>query len=312
MIKGTYIFYEDGQEICRSKNILTKFGKRYLTNVIAGNVNAISKEVAIGIDSTTATANDSRLGFEFYRTEVTLSSTDIQQDGLDSNSQPAFTYSAIFKTTIPQDISGIIKEIGLYPSLKTGTNNYDSRFISDFSNPADWVDTLGSPAQEVTLNARIGDFLVGMSSNNNAANEYKTNALLDLSGYSSADTLTIAYRQYDSNLSSFRIKFYTTDTDYYYAQISSSTTGDKIAEVSMNTLFSNTVGTPQKNNITKIGILITPSSGISQVFFDGIRINDEDTFDPVYGLISRSILSTPLTKLNGRQVDIEYKLDLSF
>jgi len=137
MIKGTYIFYEDGQEICRSKNILTKFGKRYLTNVIAGNVNAISKEVAIGIDSTAATANDSRLGFEFYRTEVTLSSTDIQQDGLDSNSQPIFTYSAIFKTTIPQDISGIIKEIGLYPSTKTGTNNYDSRFISDFSNPAD-------------------------------------------------------------------------------------------------------------------------------------------------------------------------------
>jgi len=80
----------------------------------------------------------------------------------------------------------------------------------------------------------------------------------------------------------------------------------------MNTLFSNAVGSPQKNNITKIGILITPSSGISQVFFDGIRINDEDTFDPIYGLISRSILSTPLTKLNGRQVDIEYKLDLSF
>lgn len=312
MIKGTYIFYEDGQEIYRSKNILTKFGKRYLTNVIAGNVNAISKEVAIGIGSTAATQNDSRLVFEFYRTQVTLSSTDIQQDGLDENDEPVFTYSAVFKTTLPQDISGIVKEIGLYPLTKSGTNNYDSRFISDFSNPADWTDTLGSPAQEVTSNARIGDFLVGMSSNNGAANEYKTNALLDFSGYSSADTLTVAYRQYDSNLSSFRIKFYTTDTDYYYAQISSSTTGDKIAEVSMNTLFSNAVGSPQKNNITKIGILITPSSGISQVFFDGIRINDEDTFDPIYGLISRSILSTPLTKLNGRQVDIEYKLDLSF
>lgn len=312
MIKGTYIFYEDGKEVYRSKNILTKFGKRYLTNVIAGNVNAASKEVAIGIDSTAATANDSRLGFEFYRTEVTLSSTDIQQNGVDGNGQPVFTYSAVFKTTLPQDISGIVKEVGLYPLIKTGTNNYDSRFISDFSNPVDWQDSLGSSAQQVVSDARIGDSLVGMTSNTGAANEYKTNAILDLSGYSSVDNLTVAYRQSDSNLSSFRIKFYSTDTDYYYAQISSSSTGDKIATVSMNTLFSNVVGSPQKNNITKIGIQITPTSGVAQVLFDGIRINDEDTFDPIYGLISRSILSTPLIKLNGRQVDIEYKLDLSF
>jgi hypothetical protein len=312
MIKGTYIFYEDGKEVCRSKNILTKFGKRYLTNVIAGNVNALSKEVAIGIDSTAATANDSRLGFEFYRTEVTLSSTDIQQNGVDGSGQPVFTYSAVFKTTLPQDISGIVKEVGLYPLTKTGTNNYDSRFISDFSNPADWEDTLGSSSQEVISDARVGDFLVGMTSNTGAVNEYKTNALLDLSGYSSVDALTVAYRQSDLNLSSFRIKFYSTDTDYYYGQISGSSIGDKIATISMNTLFSNVVGSPQKNNITKIGIQITPTSGVAQVLFDGIRINDEDTFDPIYGLISRSVLSTPLIKLNGRQVDIEYKLDLSF
>ena len=28
MIKGTYIFYENGKEVCRSKNTLTKFGVR--------------------------------------------------------------------------------------------------------------------------------------------------------------------------------------------------------------------------------------------------------------------------------------------
>jgi hypothetical protein len=231
---------------------------------------------------------------------------------VDGNGQPVFTYSAVFKTTLPQDISGIVKEVGLYPLTKTGTNNYDSRFISDFSNPADWEDTLGSSSQEVISDARVGDFLVGMTSNTGAVNEYKTNALLDLSGYSSVDALTVAYRQSDLNLSSFRIKFYSTDTDYYYGQISGSSIGDKIATISMNTLFSNVVGSPQKNNITKIGIQITPTSGVAQVLFDGIRINDEDTFDPIYGLISRSVLSTPLIKLNGRQVDIEYKLDLSF
>jgi hypothetical protein len=312
MIKGTYIFYENGKEIYRSPNILTKFGKRYLTNVIAGTVNSSNKEIAIGIDSTAATQNDTRLGFEFYRTEVILSSTDIQQDGVDEDDNPLFSYSAVFKTTIPQDVSGLVKEIGLYPSIKTGTNNYDSRFISDFSNPADWEDSLGSPAQQIILNARIGDFLVGMLSNVSAANEYKTNAILDLSGYSSLDSLTVAYRQTDTNLSSFKIKFYSTDTDYYYAQISGTSIGDKIVEVSMNQVFANVVGSPSKSTITKIGIELLPSTGFTEVLFDGIRINDEDTFDPIYGLISRSILSTPLNKFNGRQVDIEYKLDMSF
>jgi len=31
MLKGTYIFYEDGKEICRQSNVITKFGKRFLT-----------------------------------------------------------------------------------------------------------------------------------------------------------------------------------------------------------------------------------------------------------------------------------------
>jgi len=312
MIKGTYIFYEDGKEIYRSSNILTKFGKRYLTNVVAGNINAASKEIAIGIDSTAATQNDTRLGFEFYRLPVTLSSTDIQQDGVDESSNPIFTYSAVFKTTLPQDVSGIVKEIGLYPALKSTSNSYDSKFLSDFNNPADWKDFAFSSAQQVNSNSRIGDILLGMSSQVNASNEYTTGAAIDLSGYSSLDSLTIAYRQMDSSLSSFRVKLYTTDTSYYYAQINGSTTGDKITQVSMGTVFANAVGSPVKSNITKIGIQVTPTSGSTTVLFDGLRINDEDTFDPIYGLISRSILSTPLVKLNGRQVDIEYKLDLSF
>ena len=37
MIKGTYIFYENGKEISRHSNVITKFGKRFLANFIAGN-----------------------------------------------------------------------------------------------------------------------------------------------------------------------------------------------------------------------------------------------------------------------------------
>jgi hypothetical protein len=72
---------------------------------------------------------------------------------------------------------------------------------------------------------------------------------------------------------------------------------------------------PDKTNINKIGIVITPTSGnTTSIGADGLRINDEDTFDPYYGLISRSVLTGAdiLTKVPGRQVDIEYKLALEF
>ena len=138
--------------------------------------------------------------------------------------------------------------------------------------------------------------------------------LLDLSGYSVNDSLSLAYKKADNNVSKIRIKLYSAPTAYYYADFTpSGSNGDKIESVSMSTVFSNIIGSPDLTNITKIGIEVTAnSSGNATVYFDGIRINDEDTFDPQYGLIARHILSTPLEKPSGRPVDIEYKLQLEF
>jgi len=67
MIKGTYIFSQDGKEIHRSENIITKFGKRFFTNFIAGNINDLEKDMAFGIGSTAASEDDTRLEFEFTK-----------------------------------------------------------------------------------------------------------------------------------------------------------------------------------------------------------------------------------------------------
>ena len=47
MIKGEYIFYQDGKEIYRSPNLITKFGKRFITSYLAGNVSFNNKDLAI-------------------------------------------------------------------------------------------------------------------------------------------------------------------------------------------------------------------------------------------------------------------------
>jgi len=260
MIKGTYIFKENGKEIYRSSNVITKFGKRFLTNFIAGNVDFKNKDIAIGIDSTSATENDTRLGFEFYRLPVSFGSTDIQTTG------GTTTYSVVYKTTLPVDVSGIISEIGLYPSLRSSIINYDSKFLADFNSYTDWFDPSGNHA----------------------------------------------YYKNDANLEKITLKLYSSATDYYYYDLTpASGTGYKI---SSDILLSSLVayGTPDKSSINKIGIVIDPTSSATSVGLDGLRINDEDTFDPIFGIISRSILASPLTKLAGRQVDIEYRLDLGF
>jgi len=73
-----------------------------------------------------------------------------------------------------------------------------------------------------------------------------------------------------------------------------------------------TAGTFNSQGINKLGIIITPTTSATSVSMDGLRINDEDTFDPDYGLIARSILDSTMVKVIGREAAIEFKLDLSF
>ena len=384
MIKGTYIFKEDGVEIFRTSNIITKFGKRFLTNFIAGNIKATSKDMAFGIDrkealvtaasastgtvtytannyftvgdtvsiyglstsafnltnvtvasaTTTqftvtnaatgtavsgstsgrafkkATENDTRLGFEFYRLPVLFGSTDIQTSGEIS------TYSVVYKTTIPQDVVAEISEIGIYPSTRSSVNNFDSKYLSDFSDILSWADvSLNNPTLSYS-NYKIGGNVLTMSSNGTSAREYISNINpLDLSGYSVNDSLSFTYYKNDNTLNKITLKFYNTPTKYYQVEITPQAgIGYKVnPDILLSLLFSGAVNAPDKSNINQIGILITPtSSNSSSIGADGLRINDEDTFDPEFGMISRATLATPLSKLAGRQVDVEYRLDLDF
>ncbi len=300
--------------------MITKFGKRFLVDFIAGNSNFNSKDLAIGIATESQMSEsdtNTRLGFEIYRMPVNLSSINIESDGAGG-----FNYYTIFKTTIPQDISGVITEIGLYPGIRRSINFYDSKFITAFENNILWEDSNGdSPGLEsnssdgTTFVSKIGENMIRFNVNQSTSKEYKnTISLLDLSGYSVSDSLTLAYKKADNNTSKIRVKFYSSSSAYYYADFTpSGLNEDKIQSVSMSDVFNNIVGSPDLTNITSIGVEVTAGAGGNTVvYFDGLRVNDEDTFDPQYGLIARHVLTTPLKKPSGRPVDIEYKLQLEF
>ena len=298
--------------------MITKFGKRFLAQYLAGNLRFPAQDLAVGIDSTAvnASGNDTRLGFEFYRLPVTLGTIDIQTD---SNGDS--TYAVVYKTTLPQDVAGTITEIGLYPSSRDSINNFDSKFLTDFENNLLWSDGTYNPilrpnSSSPLFTARIGENMVQYNVSASSVLEYKNSLVsYDISGYSVNDTISIAYKKADNNVSKIRVKLYSSDTAYCWVDFTPTAgTGDKIQSTTLNNLFSNITATsPDFSTITKIGLEVTAGSGgATVVYFDGIRINDEDTFDPTYGMISRSVLGTPLVKPSGRAVDIEYRVVLGF
>ena len=302
--------------------MITRFGKRFLTNYLAGNADFGQKELAFGIGSSAASEDNTRLNFEFYRVPVTIGSIDITNTG--TNESPVYVYKAVYQATIPQDVAGVISEIALYPASRTSRNNFDSNFLTQFDNNLLWTDSNnGNPQLQLNtsqLVSKIGENMVYVQTSASTAKEYTTPlGSLDLSGYSVNDSIAIAYKKADNNVSRIRLKFYSSTTQYCFVDFTPEAMGatpDKIQSTTLNNLFSNTSATPPDfKNIIKLGVEVTAnSSGTTTVYFDGIRINDEDTFDANYGMISRSVLTggNIVTKTSGRQVDIEYKLQLGF
>lgn len=312
-IFGEYVFYENGKEIGRNKNILTKFGKRYITQHLAGQNSSSSKDIAVGIGNTAATVNDTQLNFEFYRAAVNVSSVDIQTSQLTGVS----TYGVVYKTTLPVDVSGIINEVAIFPSITFGTTDYASKSISSFENNQSWIDSSGSYPELVTTSSpKIGSYYLSMSATSSQNKNYFYNLNLDISGYSANDSMTIAYYQSDLNLDYVFIRTYDSNNNYYEIRYTGdSSTGYKIKSLNLNNLYSSGFisGTPDQTSIVKISVGVkAKSSGATNVLFDGLRINDEDAFKSDYGMISRSVLSNVITKNLGKQMDIEYRLGLAF
>jgi hypothetical protein len=284
--------------------MITKFGKRFLTNFVAGNSSFSSKEMAIGIATGTEYAlsdTNSRLGFEFYRVPIRVGGIDI-----DSSVSPV-KYTVIYSATLPTNIAGKINEIGIYSGQSYSRNLYESKFISNFELPYQW-----SPEPELDqTNSRVGDSSLTFTSNAAAPKEY-TYLLdsMDISGYNPLDTLSLSYKANDANLSSLKVRLYSSDTDYLEFTFTGHSVGNNIKNLNMSSGVS--TGTFNPQSVVKLGIIVTPTTAQTSVSMDGLRINDEDTFDPEYGLIARSILDSTLIKVIGREAAIEFKLDLSF
>lgn len=278
-------------------------GKTYIKRYIAGLSPSIAQSIAFGIGGKAEAVGDTKLQFEVDRMDILLTSYDFVANKL------------IFKASLPEEFVGTIYEVALFSTPSNAlAGDFDSRVISTFdSQTEDWVDvgTLLESSYS-TINARIGSDSLRQAP---VASGTKTDILreisMDLSGYSGADKFVLAFNNGNAFASTVRIRFMTDNTNYYDAIFSTSpTTGYQVLEVAKAS--ANAVGTPTWANITEIRAITTATAGgAAQVDFDGLRIDDSDTVNSDYVMVSRELLSSPFVKEAGRTQEIEFALDVS-
>lgn len=254
---------------------------------------AIGQAISFGVANNTEAIGDTALGFEISRSAVILTGYDFVNDKL------------IFKAPIPDEISGIIYEVALWSQVAdTNAGVYGSRLLTSFdSDTEEWV---GGTFQAV--NTRIGvDSLRHAPALSTSMTSTYSDIFLDLSGNSGIDNFMVAYNIGNAFTANIKIRFKTDAANYYELTITAPSVGYKVTSIAKN--LATVTGVPSWENITQIEVITTSTSGGSaQVDLDGVRIEDTDTINTDYVMVSRELLTTPYEKTLGKVQDIEYSL----
>lgn len=281
--------------------MITLDGKTHIKRYLAGFVPSIARSIAFGLGDKVEANNDVRLQFEVGRTDITLTSYDFVNNKL------------IFKAPVPDDFGGKVYEVALYSAAaNAAAGEYGSRILTTFDSASEnWMDSGNvTPSVFTTSNIRVGaDGMIQSP----AASTVKTDMLqdisLDLSGYSAADLFNFAINVGVTAPTQILVRFMTDASNSYTFSLATAV-GYKIVTATKGS--ASVTGTPDWGNITEIRIATTAAAGgTANVTFDGIRIEDTDTVNSDYVMVSRELLSPVFTKQEGMSQEIEFSLDVN-
>ena len=290
---GKYTFKQDGEIVGESYNLITNAGKKAIVDYLAGYVGRLAGSLAVGIGSAAASVNDTSLQFEVNRPKVELSSADYANFGV------------VFKAQLPAELAAVIYEVGAY-SGSEALSEFDSRMLLDFDQNLDaW-----SAGSFTTTNSRLGSALTLSAAASTTTTSNLTGISFDLSGYSAADQFTFVYRANNAFVSAIGIRLKTDASNYFTYNIATPTSGT-YALTTFNKSAMVATGTPDWSNITQAEVYVTATAGgTASVDFEGLRIEDRDSYREENVLVSRSVLGTPVTTVTGIPMDIEYSITI--
>jgi hypothetical protein len=303
--KGTYVFKQDGKEIGRSENLITTNGRKVILQYLAGTRPDWAADMCFGAIDTAPTASDIELNFETARVPVSLKTYKSA-----TNSNPDLI---IVRGTLPASLYANIYEVGLYPESRiTDVANRNNRIITDFSDLSNWVASIADQSQSITdqgtvsitgyaaqgaASPRIGGFSVDLAQNTS----YQNNTFgFNLLGYSDLDTLKILAYNTAAGILTVTLKD-VQNNSYVFTYTLTDNTGYQIlsAPFPSNVAFTNTI-----NSIT-----ITTDNTAS-ITIDAIKASATTELTNEDYLISKSVLSTPIAKIYGTPLDVEYYVQI--
>lgn len=313
MIKGTYRFFLDNEEIYKVDNALTTNGRTIAIKSLLGIIPNFAGLIGYGIgdkantiSASTNLISNNCLQFELGRDRVIGSSLDI------SNNNDILVYTA----TINDSYQYQIYEVGLFPTnIRNSTSNLVGSLIFDFDR-VDLFNKFGT-ASAASLNqaaeSRIGTSLYYLPQTNGSDSyiSYASNngTLTIIQSYASKDTFRLAGLDRNITSASINFRFYSDATNYYdYTFTTPTASGYFISELEVGAAV--ITGNPSWNTITSSRIWQNNSQS---VYLDGLRIDiGSYLVDTSTGMISRAVLPEPIRKPASVPLTIEYSLSLDF
>lgn len=303
-LKGYYKVYEDGVLVGEGPNIITDRGKRSLAEYIAGILPEWAGSIAVGIGATAPTAGDYRMEFEVSRAPVTSRSVSYFGSSVAD-------HRIIVKASLENEVSGTLSELGIFTTDRNGAlGNYSSFMLSGCDSTefwqeydgANWIDIATSPN---TADSKNGIDAVAFSST--STKNYRLSGLdVSLEEFSSTDLIMFATKVTSGSLTSMQVRFNTDDSNYFSYTAPSFASGT-YAIVSYPKSSWAATGSPSWDNITSMEFRVTGTVGL---IVDGVRIEEIDTINPDYVMVSRALPTAPVVKSAGSIMEIEYYLDI--
>lgn len=288
-MQGTYKISTNGN-IIEQGNIITNSGRLGVLNAVAGRRTGFVESISVGIGNQTATVDDTQLQFEVSGATISAAIVDPVNEKI------------YFKAVLPIGDEYEVYELGCYANSITTAQNISSKLsalLVNFNSQTRWTDSAGTS-------------VIGSSNNRLDANSiqatvsgsYKGYASTDLDLSSLPDDTKFSLASYTMGATAYSISF-DTDSSNYYSYTLSNTNGYKIESFLKSDLVA--TGSPNWNDINSITISINATSGFLSL--DGLRYDSSNGVEN--NILTRAVLSSPVQKLAGITMDVEYVLDLN-
>ena len=281
--------------------MITNLGKTHIKRYLAGWEPDLARSIAFGVGESAPNPSQDRLDYEIGRTDISLISYNYIDDKL------------IFKGVMDETFDGVIYEVGLYSSEAGEASTVGSRLLLSFDSDTEFWTQGGVPANYSTTNTRIGNdsMVVAPSASGTVVSTYE-NILMDLSGYTSADTFGFAFYSANTNVASLSARFYTDQTNYYTVTVAGGSIATGFNLIDVPIAQSVPTGAPRWSEITTVEIIVVASgAGAANVQMEGVRVEDRDGTEIGQILIARTKLVVPFTKVAGTIQEVEFPLGVS-